>query len=95
MNIFSEEVTLLRRGNTLEFIGKGETTNVKFQMQMSTTHNSVTSALFSGKYLLWFAKAEKLFPHGKLSFDSQSPLRYEFDIEDEVNIKFFLSPKME
>jgi len=54
-----------------------------------------TKLSFSTKYLIQFAKANKLSHRVRLSMTNRAPIVVEYQIEDDGHLKFYLAPKIE
>lgn len=92
---FADQVNITRKDNLLLFTGNGEIGDAEFTIEMDSSHDTRTSALFSLRYLSWFTKSLSLFDFATMSFDATNPLILELDLEDSLNVKFFLAPRFD
>lgn len=91
MNI-SDDMTISRKRNTIEFSSNGDFANKSTTIEQTETIQKSISGVFSLKYLSMFTKATILCPVVQiLQNDEDSPVIFKYNIANLGELKFYLA----
>ena len=94
IEISSQDVVITRRGRKVIFSSVGDGVNTNIDLDIDEDFPGQLAAMFSVKYLSWFAKGNTLNDQVMICLHEEYPMLMQFEEENEFSLKFFVAAKV-